>query len=91
MATTVSKGAENPLLSPKRSLWQRILLNCRLRFFKALVAVLFKLFNLPGIRNEAQQPTYKKVYPCTPTLTNRVFIPKSYKDGDILPLYLDIQ
>lgn len=85
-----SNESEGPILSPKRSLWQRLFLTIKIRLFKALVTSVFKVWSLPGIRDNAIQPTYTKVYPCQPTLTNRIFIPKSYKSGDILPLYLSI-
>lgn len=62
----------------------------RIRILKALTTVFFRVLSLPGIRNSSILPTFTKAYPCRPTLTNRVFIPKLYKTGDILPLYLDI-
>lgn len=83
-------GVDGPAISPTRSLWQRIFLTIKIRLFKALVTGVFKVWSLPGIRNKSIQPTFTKVYPCQPTLTNRVFIPKSYKSGDVLPLYLSI-
>lgn len=90
-AHTTPAGEHSPAVSPKRSLWQRLILTIKLRLFKALVTAAFKVWSLPGIRNESIQPTFTKVYPCQPTLTNRVFIPKSYKsDGTLYPLYLDI-
>ena len=36
------------------------------------------------------RPTIVKAYPCRPHLRNRIFIPKSHKPGDILPIYLDL-
>jgi hypothetical protein len=89
MASTTS-GTESPIPAPKRSLWQCIFLYIKLRLVKALVTVALKIFSLPGIRDAAGQPNYKKVYPSRPSLTNRVFIPKSYRTGDVLPLYIDI-
>ena len=93
MATTHTTlaGEHSAAVSPKRSLWQRLILTIKLRLFKALVTAAFKAWSLPGIRNGSVQPTFTKVYSCQPTLTNRVFIPKSYKsDGTLYPLYLDI-
>ena len=59
-----------------------------LRLLKIFLAV---VFNLPGIRSRSTLPTFTKVYNCQPTLTNRVFIPESYKNGDaLLPLYLHL-
>ena len=89
MASTTN-GTESPILPRKRSLWRRIFLYIKLRLVKALVTGAFKIFSLPGIRDAAEQPTYKKVYAIRPSLTNRVFIPKSFKTGDVLPLYIDI-
>jgi acetyl esterase/lipase len=92
MATAGTSAVEDsPAISPKHSLWQRFIFTIRLRLFKALVTTVFKIWNLPGIRNKSIQPTFTKIYPGQPTLTNRVFLPKSYKsDGPLLPLYLDI-
>jgi acetyl esterase/lipase len=38
----------------------------------------------------AARPTMVKAYPCRPLLRNRIFIPKSHKAGEVLPLYLDL-
>jgi acetyl esterase/lipase len=35
-------------------------------------------------------PTILKTYPCRPKLRNRIFVPRSHKAGEVLPLYLDI-
>jgi acetyl esterase/lipase len=83
-------GAATRFFSPRRSLWQRIFLTIKVRFFKAIVTSFIKVSSLPGLRNKAIQPTYTKVYACQPTLINRIFIPKSYKSGDVLPLYISI-
>ncbi|RDL39628.1 uncharacterized protein BP5553_03968 [Venustampulla echinocandica] len=62
----------------------------RIRVLKFLLKTVFQALNLPGIRDKSVQPTFTKVYPCQPGLTNRVYIPKSYKSGDaLLPLYLN--
>ena len=55
-----------------------------------MVTGAFKIFSLPGIQNKAELPTFTKAYPVQPALNNRVFIPKSYKTNDVLPLYIDI-
>lgn len=82
---------DGAVISPKLSLWQRLKLYVKLRLLKSLVTVYIKIRGLRGIRNNSMQPTFTKVYPCQLTLTNRVFIPKSYKTDDgLLPLYLDI-
>ncbi|KAF8866926.1 prolyl oligopeptidase-like protein [Acephala macrosclerotiorum] len=63
----------------------------RVHFFKSLTNAFFGILGLPGLRDNSILPTFTKVYPCQPKLTNRVFIPKSYKPDDgLLPLYLDI-
>jgi acetyl esterase/lipase len=36
-----------------------------------------------------QRPTIIRAYSCRPHLRNRIFIPRSYKTGELLPLYLD--
>lgn len=89
--STVLNGTDSPVFSPTRSLWERLTLSIKLRLLKVLVKVYLTIRNLPGIRNKAILPSFTKVYPCQPNLTNRVFIPKSYKSDDaLLPLYLDI-
>ncbi|KAG0648793.1 Esterase [Hyphodiscus hymeniophilus] len=90
MAIAVSNGVASTIVSTQRSLWQRIFMTIKLRFIKAIVTGAFMIFGLPGIRNTAELPTYTKIYPIRQTLVNRIFIPKSYKTGDSLPLYLDI-
>lgn len=63
----------------------------RLRVIKFLLKTVFQGLNLPGIRDRSIQPTFTKVYPCQPGLTNRVYVPKSYKSGDaLMPLYINI-
>ena len=92
MATCIAPvRAHNPLISQRRSFWQRIFLTIELRFVKFSVTGAFKIISLLGIRIKAELPTYVKVYPHRPTLKNRIFVPKSYKTGDFLPLYIDIQ
>ncbi|KAH6724366.1 prolyl oligopeptidase-like protein [Leptodontidium sp. MPI-SDFR-AT-0119] len=75
----------------RRSSFQRVAYFLRIHILKFLTSVYFRALSLPLIRNNSILPTFTKVYPCRPTLTNRVFIPKSYKPDDaLLPLFLDI-
>jgi acetyl esterase/lipase len=80
-----------PILPAPVSVWRRITYAVKLYLFKSLLTTFFSLGLLPGFRDRAILPTFTKVYPVQPTLTNRVFVPKSYKSGDPpLPLFLDI-
>ncbi|KAL3423754.1 alpha beta hydrolase fold protein [Phlyctema vagabunda] len=82
---------ENPKFLPKLSTWDWIAIKIRTYFLKSLVKTFLAIIRLPGLRDTSVWPTYTKVYPCRPYLTHRVFIPKTYKDGDqLLPLYVDI-
>ncbi|KAK0125608.1 hypothetical protein ONS96_009442 [Cadophora gregata f. sp. sojae] len=75
----------------KKPLFQRLQYFLRIHAFRTFTRIYFRVINLPVIRDNSILPTFTKVYPCRPTLTNRVFIPKSYKPDDaLLPLYLDI-
>lgn len=80
-----------PVYRPPYSFFERIYCASRLYFFKYLAKALFRVLNLPGIRNRHHQPTFTKVYPVQSSLRHRVFVPKSYKSEDgPLPLYLDL-
>lgn len=91
MATQSATVSSNPLLAPKLSVWQRLIFAIKLRSLKALVTSLVIFLRLPSIRQISNKPTLLKIYSSQKTLTNRVFIPKSYQSGgELLPLYLDI-
>ncbi|TVY48480.1 Arylesterase [Lachnellula occidentalis] len=76
---------------PTLSLFERLQLAIKLHWYKFITSILSKVLHSPGIRDSSTLPTFTKVYPCRPTLTNRVFVPKSWKSGDaLLPLYIDI-
>ena len=76
---------------PTLSVFKRLQLAIRLHLFRFVTSTLIKLIHLPGIRDNSILPTFTNVYPCQPTLKNRVFVPKSWKSGDaLLPLYIDI-
>ncbi|KAH7342568.1 prolyl oligopeptidase-like protein [Rhexocercosporidium sp. MPI-PUGE-AT-0058] len=75
----------------RKSIFQRLQYFLRIHILKFLTNIYIRALNLPLIRDGSILPTFTKVYPCRPTLTNRVFIPKSYKPDDaLLPLFLDI-
>lgn len=88
MGDTAPQGNETPLLlAPEHSLWHRATSWCRTWLFKSIVTSLLALGRLPGLRQNL--PTFTKVY--QKGLSNRVFLPKSWKKGDPpLPLYIDI-
>ncbi|KAG4417336.1 hypothetical protein IFR04_009551 [Cadophora malorum] len=76
---------------PKKPFFQRLKYFLRIHLIRTLTKIYFRVLNLPVVRDNSIQPTFTKVYPGQPTLTNRVFIPKSYKPDDaLLPLFLDI-
>jgi acetyl esterase/lipase len=68
-------------------------LNCAVRLwsFKFFVAAALSLFRTVK-RGEVNtvKPTYTKRYQVRPMLENRVFIPKAWKAGTKLPVYIDI-
>lgn len=58
---------------------------------KFLSTQLFRILKSPPFVDRSILPTFTKVYSQQPSLTHRVFVPKSYKSGDaLLPLYMDI-
>ncbi|KAE8444072.1 hypothetical protein EG329_000940 [Mollisiaceae sp. DMI_Dod_QoI] len=81
----------SPVYPRPLSIFQRIYYFSRIHFFKSLTTTYFNILRLPGLGDPSVLPTFTEVYPCQPKLTNRIFIPKSYKPDDApLPLYLDI-
>ncbi|KAL2075424.1 hypothetical protein VTL71DRAFT_367 [Oculimacula yallundae] len=75
----------------QKPLSQRFRYFLRIHIIKFAVGLYFRILDLPLVRDTSIIPTFTKVYPCRPTLTNRIFIPKSYKPDDaLLPLFLDI-
>ncbi|CZR56969.1 related to triacylglycerol lipase [Phialocephala subalpina] len=81
----------SPVYPKPLSFFRRLYYAIRVRFIKSMATTFFNILGLPGLRDNSILPTSTKVYPCQPKLTNRVFIPKSYKPDDgPLPLYLDI-
>ncbi|KAH8812050.1 prolyl oligopeptidase-like protein [Xylogone sp. PMI_703] len=80
-----------PVQMPSASFFQGVVHRIRIGFIRLLTDTIMNILDLPGIRDPSTQPTFKKSYPCQPTLTHRVFVPKTWKSGDpALPLYIDL-
>ena len=63
----------------------------RLWTMKIFVKVVINVMQFLNPSPASKKPTYTKVYPVLPMITNRIFIPSSYKPGDKpLPLYIDV-
>lgn len=77
--------AEAPLPFPTRVSYA-----IRLWALKIMVKLIinFSAFFIP--RPASMRPTYTKVYPVRPSITNRIFIPSSHKPGEKLPLYISV-
>lgn len=78
-------------LPPPLSLLTRLSYALQLWVFKFFVATalgLFRIFKRSEV--EAVKPTYTRRYKVLPMLENRVFIPKDWKAGTKIPLYIDI-
>ena len=91
MPASEPSTSQEAIYPGRLSIFQRLRYAVKLHLFKSIFKALFAVLNLPGVRNKSILPTFTKVYPVRPRLTNRIFIPKSYKSGDaLLPLYLDI-
>ena len=73
------------------SIFQNLTNVVKIRGFKFLINSIFRVANLPGLRDPSVLPTFTKVHLCQPKLENRIFISKSYKSEDgPLPTYLDL-
>ncbi|MCJ1243412.1 hypothetical protein MMC30_000609 [Trapelia coarctata] len=69
----------------------RINYGIRLWALKIFVSIAIKLASLVMLRPPSKRPSYTKTYPDRPMITNRIFIPSSYKAEDKpLPLYISI-
>lgn len=80
-----------PLLVPSLGISTRLIYYVRLWAFRLFVSGALALNRRLRPLSPSSLPTFTKTYPVRPTLTNRVFIPKTYKAGDaLLPLYLDV-
>ncbi|KAJ9660929.1 hypothetical protein H2198_002274 [Neophaeococcomyces mojaviensis] len=59
--------------------------------FKFIVKVIRPLSYIPNpSRYKLNAPNYTKSYPIRPSLTNSIFVPKTFRSGSRLPLVLDI-
>jgi len=78
-------------VAPPLSFLTRLICAAQLWSLKFLVTAVLSLSRTMK-RGEvnAVKPTYTKRYQVRPMLENRVFIPKAWKAGTELPLYIDI-
>lgn len=74
-----------PFLTRVRFLFNTLLM-------KSTVSLFLRLIRIAAVlrRNLKTLPTYTKTYPVRPSLSNRVFIPKSHQPGTIHPLLITI-
>lgn len=80
-----------PLPSTSGSLFQRLRWAVRLWIFKSVVVTaLFAIRRIKSAETQKVSATYTKRYTVRSALENRVFIPKDWKPGQKLPLYIDI-
>jgi acetyl esterase/lipase len=79
-----------PMPAPKLPLQSRIRLFVMTWVLKTLVKVLFGLHHRLKPPPPSQRPTILKTYPVRPQLTNRVFVPQSHKNNELLPIYIDM-
>jgi acetyl esterase/lipase len=77
-----------PLLNPKLSLARRTRYFLQLWSLKIASAAGLSLVRLFKPIPAEFRPTHIKAYSCRPHLRNRIFIPRSHKPGQLLPLYL---
>ena len=89
--STNSSGEElSPLPQPSLSLPTRISYFIQLWAMKISVSLGLSIASLLKLPIASYPPTLTRTYSCQPHLENRVFIPKTHKAGEALPLYLDI-
>ncbi|QSZ35818.1 hypothetical protein DSL72_006940 [Monilinia vaccinii-corymbosi] len=81
-----------PIYGPSLSIWARVTLAVKLHLLKTIFTRIFMpIITSPYFRGRAHLPTFTKTYPTHPSLTHRIWIPSTYKSGDLpLPLYLNI-
>lgn len=83
-----------PLIDPKTrarslSILQQFRYLVTLHLVKLLIDVVFGLLNIPGILDRSILPTFKKKYSCHQSLTNRIYVPRSYNTSvSPLPIYI---
>ncbi|KAL9113065.1 MAG: hypothetical protein Q9227_002677 [Pyrenula ochraceoflavens] len=92
MDSLVQSGEPQPPLPAKSlSIFERIKFGVQLWTFKIFVIVALRV--LRWVKQSHFQkiaPTYTKTYDTRPGLRHRVFIPKDWKTGERLPLYINI-
>lgn len=92
-ASTDMEGAEEklpPLPSQPLPITTRMSYFLQLWAFKIGVSIVLSLMRLLKPLPATCRPNYTKSYPCRPRLQNRIFIPKNHREGEVLPLYLDV-
>ncbi len=86
-----AENARIPVPIPRLTFATRVSCFVQLWAFKAFFNLYTLFLRFRGDTDPAKRPTYTKVYPIRPMITNRVWIPKSYKPGDkLLPLLIDV-
>ncbi len=78
------------LIAPTLPFSKRILYFIQLWFIKVFVSTALALKPILKPSSKASRPTFIKAYPCRPRLKNRIFVPRSHKAGEILPLYISV-
>jgi len=88
---TRQQGIDSPSPIPysKAPITSRISYFLKLWGLKILTTIGFGLVRLFKPAPPAIRPSIIKAYACRPRLRNRIFIPRSRKSGELLPLYLD--
>ena len=80
-----------PLPSKSLSFFQRVIYGVRVWTFKlSVIVVLGIIRRMKRSHFKKISPTYTKRYDTRPTLEHRVFIPRDWKAGDLLPLYINV-
>ncbi|KAJ9613417.1 hypothetical protein H2200_003359 [Cladophialophora chaetospira] len=79
-----------PLTRGPTPLLTRLRYLLRIWSFKFTVSLFLRLMRIAAVirRRTETLPTYTKTYPIRPTLSNRIFIPKSHKPGTTHPLLI---
>jgi acetyl esterase/lipase len=81
---------EEPRLQPTYSTATRIAYFLQIWALKIATNLGFALLRFLKPGPAESHPTIVKAYPCRPHLRNRIFIPRSHKAGELLPVYLDL-
>ncbi|TVY75689.1 Neutral cholesterol ester hydrolase [Lachnellula suecica] len=81
---------ESPMLVETLPLTTRTLYFTKLWGLKLVTILGFKIVRTFRPPPKEINPSIIKAYPCRPRLRNRIFIPKSHKPGELLPLYIDM-